>query len=154
MPCTFEEAYSVITTKVNEIWPVVSEAITGFPVEMRYAGIEAVDDDGKVKQIPQTHFARFTLQRVVEEEITIRNGELGRRYEHAGLIIIQIFTDRQEVRCQEFGRRLADAARDIFRGQTFDGGIAFRRCRVNDLDPESKFQRFNVIVEYEFDEIA
>jgi hypothetical protein len=78
----------------------------------------------------------------------------GSRYEHNGLIIVQLLIDRQAVDVAETARKVAVVARNIFRGQTFDGCIIFRNVRINRLDPENRFWRYNVIAEYQFDEIA
>jgi len=153
MPCDFETAYDTITNRVLAEWDAATIAVVGFPVEMRFKGVEPTDKGGKIV-VPKTHFARFSMLQVVEPEITIRNGEFGKRYEHMGNIIIQCFAERQNIRAEEIGRKLARAALDIFRGNEFDGGINFHNCRVNDLEPEQKFQRFNMVAEYHFDEIA
>jgi hypothetical protein len=122
----------------------------GSAPEVRFAGIEK-------GSIPDDHFARFTMSPVLEAQSTHTNGEYKTRYTIEGLIIIQVFTLRKSGKEQEaeaYARKLAVVARNIFRGRCFAGGIQFRNVRINDLAPEAKYNRRNVIAEYQYDELG
>lgn len=147
MPTTFEAAYDEITDQFKTGWAAEAPAIVGFLPEVRFTGVE----EGS---LPQDHFCRFTLDPVIEAQASLRDGENGQRYESEGLIIIQVFTWRKNPQAEEFGRRLSVVARDIFRGKTFLGCILFRNVRINRLEAEAKYWRYNVIAEYQYDEIG
>jgi hypothetical protein len=147
MPTDFETAYETITTRFGTEFDIGCTDAVGAPIEVRYDGVEE-------SEVPEASFARFVMDPVDEDQATLRNGEYGSRYEHNGLIIVQLLIDRQAVDVAETARKVAVVARNIFRGQTFDGCIIFRNVRINRLDPENRFWRYNVIAEYQFDEIA
>jgi len=149
MPTTYSEAYDTITNRLLADWPTVAADIVGIGAdapELRFTGVE-------VGAIPQTYFARFTMRSVLERQATLRNGE-DQRYTSSGVIFVQVFAPKSDQQAAERLRRLAEAAKGIFRGKTFDGCIWFRNMRINDLDPEEKFLRANVVGEYEYDEIG
>lgn len=148
MTITYDEAYDVICQRLNDEWPVASSAIVGSPVELRYSRVEQGG-------VPQTHFARFTMQPVNERQATLRGGiDEPQRYTATGLIHIQVFGWRSDERAAEFLRKLSMAGQSIFRGKSFDGCIWFRNVRINHLEPEPKYYRDTVVGEYEFDTIG
>lgn len=147
MPMTLEEAYIAAKDAFTTGWNAGAAAIVGSVPPIRYTGVETGD-------IPDSHFTRFTFQPVLERQATLRNGELGQRYESEGLIIVQVFTWRKEARALEFGRKLGSMSKNIYRGKDLGCGFLFRNVRVNYLDPEPKYLRWNMIAEYQFDEIG
>lgn len=147
MPTTYEEAYDTITNQVLADWPAAALAIVGSAVEMRFTGVEKGD-------IPKVSFARFTMQPVLERQATLRDATGVQRYTSTGLIHIQVFTPRTADLAEEWARKLAVVARNIFRGKSFDGCIWFRNVRINNLDPEAAFIRKTMVAEYEYDEMG
>lgn len=153
MPTTPEAAYTTITNRLIADWATDAAnwdgAAAAAPL-LLFAGNEKED-------IPKTHFARFSMQNVLERQRTFRNGDPAdgnARYVTAGVIFVQVFAPRSRITALQECRYLATAARDIFRGQTFDGGIKFRNVRVVDVEPEKNFVRKNVVMEFEYDEIS
>lgn len=149
MPTTYSEAYDTITNKLILDWATNAANIVGTMTpapELRFTDVEK-------GEIPEGYFARFTMQPVFERQRTFRNGE-DQRYQSSGVIIIQVFAPRSDQQGAERQRLLAEVARGIFRGKTFDGCIWFRNVRINRLDAEAKYLRTNVVMEYEFDEIG
>lgn len=147
MPITIDEAYTIVTDAFTVGWNAGAPAIVGTVPPIRFTGIETGD-------IPKTDFARFTFQPVLERQATLRNGEYGQRYESEGLIIVQVFTARVNAQAYAHGRKLARMARDIYRGKDLGGCFLFRNVRINPLDPEPSFLRWNMVAEYQFDEIG
>lgn len=150
MPTTYEAAYDATTTRFETEWNAGAAAIVGMVPEIRFQGIEK-------GEIPEAHFCRFSFNPVVEAQSTLRNGEHGQRYTTVGNVIIQVFAYRRGAKpaeVEEYARKLAILARDIFRGKCFTGGIVFRNCRVNRLTSEDKYNRHNVIADFEYDEIG
>lgn len=77
-----------------------------------------------------------------------------KRYENAGLIFVQIFCPSSEVAAKLKGRELAVIARNAFRGKKTTGGVIFQNVRIQELLPENGAERFNVVAEYEYEEIT
>jgi len=145
---TYDEAYDVITNQLIADWSSLAAGIVSAPApELRFTRVEK-------GAIPTTHFARFTMQPVNERQATLRNGASVQRYTATGLIHLQIFGWREDVRAAEYLRALSQIGQGIFRGKTFDGCIWFRNVRINHLEPEQKYFRDTVIGEYEFDTIG
>jgi hypothetical protein len=141
-PDAIDAMFSEVKTGLDAGWP----AIVGTMPELRWQGRETTPPpDGGV------YWARVSQQTVLERQQTL--GKLGeRKFESCGLIFVQIFCPRSSVESFEKGRQLAQVARNVFRGQ--NSGVWFRNARINELDPEQGFWRFNVVSEYEFTEQA
>lgn len=78
-----------------------------------------------------------------------------RRYTTYGVIIIQIFCPKSVKNSDKLGQKLSNISKLCFRGKKADCGIIFRNSRINDgIPPEELFYRFNVISDFEYDEIA
>lgn len=149
MPITYSEAYDTITNRLITEWATNAANIVGTSApapELRFTGVEK-------GEIPQTYFARFTMNPVQEAQSTYRNGA-NKRYTSVGNIFLQVFSPRFDDLAAERQRALATIGRNIFRGKHFDGCIWFRDVRINLLDPEEKWLRTNVVGEYEYDEVG
>lgn len=153
MPTTPEAAYTTIVNRFIAEWATDAAGWDGGVAaapELRFHGVEK-------GPIPKDHFARFAMMNVLERQRTFRNGDPvdgNARYVTAGNIFIQVFAPRSRETALQECRYLATAARNIFRGQSFDGCILFRNVRVVDLDDEKNFVRKNVVMEFEYDEIS
>lgn len=102
-------------------------------------------------------WARVSIQNVMEQQTTLSTceGVAGqRRYTASGLVFVQIFAPVSASSAFRSGLQLANVAKDAFRGKTTNGRIWFRNVRLNELEPEGAYYRFNVIAEFEHDEIA
>lgn len=121
------------------------------PCAIRYQGkIEASS--------PRSYWARISMQSVMSQQsafaLTEEPGECPQVFETNGLIYVQVFAPITERDAFHFGDLLATAARDIFRRAGTSSGVWFRNARAVELpfragDTE---YRWNVVVEYEFDE--
>jgi len=150
MPMTPEEAYEVTTSRFETDWAAGAANYTGGTI-----AAPPIRWDGREKgAIPKGYFCRFSMQWVLERQRTFRNGE-DQRYVSAGVLFIQVFgpRDGDELVLKRM-RTLSTAARNIFRGQSFDGCILFRNVRVVNLEPLDSYHRTNVVMEWEYDEIA
>lgn len=153
MPTTLDEAYDTLVDALQTAWDAATPAIVGTvaPAWLTFT-------DTAVKDIPKAPYGRFTMYPTIEGQATFRDGpNQPQRYESAGLVIVQCFGPRN---LEEYpdgadvARKLATAAKLAYRGKTLGGCIMLSRCRVNRLDPEPNFYRFNMIAEYEYDEIG
>lgn len=147
MSATYEEAIDQIFGRFSEVWAADSAAVVGYTPEVRWQGVE-------VGQLPDygKYWVRVSQQTVLEGQSTLRDPSCGQRYRTNGLLFIQVFCPRSEGKSMENGRKLATIARNAYRAYSTSGGVWFRNARVSELEPEEKWIRLNVTVEYEYDE--
>jgi len=147
MTTTYEEAIDEMFTAFNTAWLASSAAVASYVPDVRWPGVEEPDTPD-----PSAFWSRISQQTVMEEQSTLRNGDAGQRYTADGLVFVQIFCPKSDPEAMTKGRKLATIARNAFRGHTTSGKVWFRNTRINELPPEEKFYRFNVVAEYEYDE--
>ena len=121
------------------------------PCAMRY--------QGKINEAaPRSYWARISMQSVMSQQtafaLTDEPGECPQVFETNGLIYVQVFAPITERDAFHYGDLLATKARDIFRRAGTASGVWFRNARAVELpfragDTE---YRWNVVVEYEYDE--
>jgi hypothetical protein len=136
----------------NDAWTAGTFAIVGYVPEVRYQGRE------KGKPDNSKFWCRVSTQTILDRQATLSDcvGEpFKKRFETSGLLFGQIFAPKAVVNSYELGYRLAILARGVYRGKTSNpGGIVFQNVRINELPPEELSWRFNVVAEFEFDEIG
>lgn len=146
---TYEQAVDQIFTIFNADWISEATSILGYTPSVFWPGVEEIDAPDLSR-----YWARASQQTVTDEQASLRNGECGQRYTSTGIVIIQIFCPKRDVFGMTNGRLLSTLARDSFRGNATDNKIWFRNSRILELDPEVNWYRFNVVAEYEYDEIS
>lgn len=102
-------------------------------------------------------WARVSQQTVTDEQATLSTceGKPGqKKYTVRGLVFVQIFCPRSSGQAFQVGQKLAMVARKSFRGQSTAGKVWFRNARIQELPPEELFERFNVVAEFEYDELS
>lgn len=143
-----DEIYGALKTR----WDALTLAVVGYVPEMRWHGSELPDKPDMSK-----YWARASIQTVIARQSGLaRNvGQAQRsRYTNSGLVFVQIFAPRSDARGVELGEALAVIARDTYRGHTVRGEVSYYRARFEELPPEELAYRFNVVAEYEFDELG
>lgn len=152
MSLTPSQAVDEMFALFNAAWASQTPAIAGYAPEVRWQGVEEPDSvDGS------KFWVRISTQHVFEEQKTFSTEVAGsgkRRYEVSGLVFVQLFCPKSNPRAFEVGRLLAEVARGAFRGKSTPGNVWFYNVRINELDPEELFFRFNVVGEFEYDEIG
>lgn len=136
---------------VNEAWVANAAAAVGYIPAIEWQGKTALKIDAS------KFWARVSAQRVTEEQtnVSVADAALGtRRYTIAGLVFIQIFGPKSAGNAYEGGNSLAEIARSSLRGKATPSKVWFRNVRINELEPEDLYQRFNVVAEFEYDEFA
>lgn len=146
---TYEEAIDEIFGIFKTAWDAESAAAVTYVPEVRWPGVEEPN-----KPDNSSFWVRVSQQTVLENQASLKNGENGQRYTTSGLVFIQLFCPKSDSESMTKGRRLAIIARDAFRGNSTSGNVWFRNAKINELPAEEYFYRFNVIVEYEYDENA
>lgn len=147
---TPDTARDVIFALLADSW--TSAALTpicGYVPEMRWQGVEE-PTTMPVDQI----WGRASLQFVNEYQATLRNGDDDtRRFRHEGLVFVQVFAPRGLGDSFIVGRNVADHAKKCFRGKSTEG-IWLRNAKATELEPDTAHYRWNVVVEFEFDEVT
>jgi hypothetical protein len=137
----------------NTAWAGDTTAIVGSVPDIRWAGVEEPD-----KPPMNAFWCRVsTITTTPEKQTALRIGvapSQNRRYTSSGIVFVQIFCPMSVADAMNKGRKLAELARNAFRGKETANNVWFRDMRIDPLAPEDEFYRFNVSVEYEFDEIG
>lgn len=123
--------------------------LVGYVPEVRWQGVEEyyAPDSSKF-------WARVSVQTVMEEQTNLAGNDSKKRYTSSGLVFVQIFCPKSHIKANEYGKKLSEVARNSFRGKSTGGAVWFRNVRINELSPENLFYRFNVVAEFEYDEMA
>lgn len=139
---TAQVAIDAMFAQFNAAWQAGTAAVVGYVPEIRWQGRE--------KETPppgDKYWARVSNQTVGEGNAAIGNS----LFESYGLVFVQVFAPKSEADANEKGRALAVLARNVFRAQ--NPLVCFRHARVQELEPEAAFIRFNAVTEYEFYEL-
>lgn len=152
MTTTYSEARNQINALFLAAWNAGSPAISTYIPEIRWKG------DAK-RELPDgsKFWCRVSIQTVLEEQSTLSTceGKPGqKRYTASGLVFVQIFCPKSDTQAYSKGGKLAEVARNGFRGKSTPGKVWFRNARINELDPEELYERFNVVTEFEYDELG
>lgn len=148
----FDDVNDEINSLFFSAWNAGSAAIVGYVPEMRWQGVQYRDlPDGS------KFWGRLSKQTVFEEQASLSNCEGlpgKKKYTASGLVFLQLFCPKSNTQAFELGQQLAKLGRNAFRGKTTPGKIWFRNVRINELDPEELYERFNVVTEFEYDELG
>jgi hypothetical protein len=119
----------------------------------------AITYQGKVtKEKPRSYWVHLSMTQVTSGQsgfvLTDDETESPASFETSGLIQVQVFAPLSAEDSFHNGDLLAQRATDIFRGAGTASGVWFRNARYNELPfrPNDAEYRWNVVVEYEFDE--
>jgi hypothetical protein len=151
MTTTYVDAQNEIYSVLFVAWNNGASAIAGYVPEIRWIGAE------KAPKIVQDKFwASASIKTVISQQSTLSNceGIIGqKKYTETGLLFIQIFAPMSVGSGMLNGKKLATLARNAYRGVSTESGVWFRNARINDLEPDDGFYRWNVIAEFEYDEL-
>jgi len=152
MTATYLEAVDAMFGLFNTGWQANAGAVVSPVPEIRWQGVEerALPDKSKF-------WCRVSSQIVTEMQSTLGDyvgASTQRRYTTSGLLFVQLFCPYSDAQAFDKGRRLAQVARNIFRGKTTSNGVWFRRAKITELPPEPDWYRFNIVTEFEYDELA
>ena len=153
MTTTYSNAIDEINAAFWQDWnSAKSSSVVGYVPDIRWQNVEeASTPDGS------KFWGRVSTQTVFEEQTTLSTCEGApgqKRYTSSGLVFVQIFCPKSNAQANEFGKKLSEVARSSFRGKSTPGNVWFRNVRINELPPEDLFYRFNVVAEFEYDELA
>lgn len=103
------------------------------------------------------HWLRFRSYVTDTKETGMRTGtELGRkaRYTEYGIIVVQMFFAKAALAGNQI-RELSVIARDIYRPRNLlNSPVWYRNAAIDNLQPEERYFRSNIVANYQFDEIV
>lgn len=150
MTTTFSGATDEICGAFWQTWNAAeTSSLVGYVPDVRWPLVEESAEPDSSK-----YWARLSIQTVFEEQTALAGNDGKRRYTASGLVFVQIFCPKSISNSGEVGRKLAEIARNAYRGKTTPNKVWFRNVRINELSPENLFYRFNVVAEFEYDETA
>lgn len=152
MTASYTQAVDAMFALFNVAWSAGAAAIVGSVPQIRWQGVE-----GTSPPPVNGYWCRVSTQNVIEQQTTHKTGiapNENRRYTSSGLLFVQLFCPMSDAQAMDKGRQLAMLARNAFRGKSTSNDVWFRNARINELSPEDNSYRFNIIVEYEYDDIG
>lgn len=153
MPLSREEAIDLMFARFRTAWNAQAAAIVGYVPDVQYQGINAF-----AKPNTARYFARVSQRTVLESQSTLSTqcGLPGqKRFTTDGLLFVQIFGPTTDKKASLLAPRLARIARNAYRSNVPGDSILYRKARIQDgLEPEAEFVRFNVVTEYQYDELT
>jgi len=145
----YEQAINDIFGLFNTAWTAGSTAIVGYVPEVRWPGVEVATAPDRSK-----FWARVSQKTINETQSTLRNGSSGQRYTNSGVCYVQIFCPVSVSGSISKGRKLAEVARDAFRGKHSVNGVWFRNAKIVEMPTEQDWFAFTVQTDYIYDETA
>lgn len=144
----YSEAKDRIYKQVTDCLDSGAAAIIGEVPDIRYKGLEkpGLPDQSK-------YWVRVSTQEVDTQQTSLRNDN-SKRYTSDGLVFVQFFSPKSDSLGVTNGEELAKLVRNCLRANLPDCSLVFRNARIRELDPEKNWTRFNVIAEFEYDEIV
>jgi len=150
MTTTYSGAGDEIKSAFWQAWNSAEvSSLVGYIPDVRWPMVEEPAEPD-----PSKYWARLSVQTVFEEQTALAGSDTKRRYTASGLVFVQIFCPKSRSNSGEIGGKLAEIARNSFRGKSTPNNVWFRNVRINELLPENLFYRFNVVAEFEYDETA
>lgn len=133
-------------------WNANSAAIAGYVPTVYYQGVQpdSPPDSSKI-------WCRISHDIVLEQQTTLSNCEGApnqKRYTTTGLVFVQVFGPKEDAEVWLKMQKLAKVARNAYRGKSTPGRVWFRNARIKPLADEELYKRFNVIAEFEYDELG
>lgn len=150
MTTTFIAASDEMFARINETINVQSASLLGYPLKVYWPGVvEPAKVDGSKS------WARVTRRTVDERQSGFVacsfNSKV--RYTNSGLIYIQLFGALSEAGSDRKIQLLAEQLKNAFKRKCTGSKIVFRNSKIEPLPAEALFFRYNVVFEFEYDEL-
>ena len=138
----------------NEIFAQYNLAKSGILALLTYQPIIVYQGVESATSMPTDKlWVRISQNTVLENQATLSNNDLKRRYTSEGLIYIQLFVPKTT---GEYTKAVNTAVliKNAYRGKQTSSCMWFRNVRIAELPPEDGWFRLNVVSEYQYDEIG
>lgn len=138
--------------RVNAIWQARAPGVLGFAPEIRYQGLEKPELPGADK---------FWMRAMTTTVTTRQSGHMlpdepyGSPvvYTNFGFITLQIFAPMKSPNSWALGEQLAEIGQYMFMAAETGGNVWFRNPRIREINSDGTWYRWNVISDYQFDQV-
>lgn len=143
-----KEVFALIAAGWGAGAPAIVNALQA--PELRFQGLEKEGLPGSTK-----YWARASTQLATTRQSAFVNEEAGCpvEYETAGVVFVQIFAPMTEPTSYAKGELLAELAQRMFMATETASGVWFRNPRINELVPDGTWYRWNVIADFQFNQM-
>lgn len=154
MSTTPQNARKEIFALIASGWAAKAPAIVAPAAapEMRYQGIEEGALPGA-----QKFWARSSTQLVTTRQsahmMLPEPGQSPVEYATAGVVFVQIFAPMKGIGSYAKGELLAELGQCMFMATETASGVWFRNPRINELTNDGTWYRWNVIADYQFNQV-
>lgn len=153
MTCkNFEEASDEINELFLDAWTLNTPSICGYVPQVYWKGLTP-------DQIPSktAYWAKVGVYPVNSPQTALGMGTApqgNRRFTTYGNVIVQVMCPANLGDAYQIGKRLSQVAQSAFRRKSTPSNVWFRDARINPLDQKEGFERFNIVADFQYDEIA
>lgn len=151
MTISQQNARKSIFLLVNTLWTSEAPAVIGYTPEIRWQGVEQATLPGNDK-----FWMRASTNNVTTSQVGHRMPEEGVSdvvYRTVGFVTLQIFAPMNQRDSYAKGELLSEIGQRMFMARETAGSVWFRNPRIRELDNDGAWFRWNVIADYEFDQI-
>lgn len=124
--------------------------IVGSAVDVRYQGVEEPMSPGALE-----YFVRASTQLADTGQsgfVVAEHAAKGVRFTTDGVAIFQVFAPMKSPGAYAKGELLASLVQRIFMSAETPSGVWFRRPRINELENDGTWYRWNVLTDFQFDQ--
>lgn len=148
---TYAEAIDFMYGEVKNVVDNQASPILGYLPSIEYD--EPAEADHASLELA---FMRVSVRNVVDQQLTLsaEDSNGGHVYETIGFLAVQVFIPKTDTEGTQHGRNLCSLVQKRFREAGANNDVWFKNVTINELSPDERWRRFNVISEYNFTETA
>ena len=139
MSLTFEQANDEILAVFQAVWQPLGHVAV-------YENVKGSKPGGA-----SDVWARVTVRHSTASQVSLANRSGVRRYQRLGVLGIQVFVPLGEGLSEAY--TLSKTVADAFEGTATPGAVWFSNVRLNEIGPSGEWFQFNVLADFEYDEI-
>jgi hypothetical protein len=151
MSTTRKAAIDEIFGRIRSVLPDAATIISANNFNMVWPGVETNTPDSSIYWGRASTVTADEHQKALSGNVSEDNLRL---FTVTGLVYVQLFCPQYDVTANEKGGDLATLFKNAFRKRLSSGKVTFRNARVQELPPENSAIRFNVVAEFEYDELG
>lgn len=152
MSTTPQGARKEIFQLLADCWAAGAGAVVMPVPEIRWQGVEQSGTPGADK-----YWARASTQLATTRQVAHGMNDLPGPspviYDSAGVVFIQIFAPMKSPAAYAKGEVLAELVQRMFMATSTASGVWFRNPRINELPHDGTWYRWNVLADYQFNQV-
>ena len=153
MSTTYQSARKSIFSLIDTKWQAKAPAIVGGAApEIRYQGAEKAE-----KPAASAYWMRAGTQTATTRQTAYIDpeapGQSPPEFTTDGVVILQLFAPMTGPGSYAKGELLAEAAQCMFMATQTSEGVWFRNPRINELENDGTWYRWNIIADFQFNQV-